>query len=52
MESKRNITETEKTTKSLSNRSAVYQYFLDYCADTTIHGFKVKYGRDYLKFDL
>lgn len=28
--------------KRLVNWSAVYQYLLDYCSDTTIHGFKVR----------
>jgi hypothetical protein len=27
--------------KSAINWAAVYQYLLDYCNDTTIHGFKV-----------
>lgn len=27
--------------KSMVNWAAVYQYLLDYCNDTTIHGFKV-----------
>lgn len=27
--------------KSTVNWAAVYQYLLDYCNDTTIHGFKV-----------
>lgn len=28
--------------KSMVNWAAVYQYLLDYCNDTTIHGFKVR----------
>lgn len=30
--------------KQTINWAAVYQYLLDYCNDTTIHGFKVRQG--------
>lgn len=43
MDEKRATNAVEKIApkKGAVNWAAVYQYMLDYCNDTTIHGFKV-----------
>ena len=37
-----NVVEKIGPKKGSVNWAAVYQYMLDYCNDTTIHGFKVR----------